>query len=316
MKRVLPFLLLSFLFFWLTAPTVVAQRVDFSLSFHGKRIPNYICYQVLEPLSIIDSIEVQKNGKTAFSFNNCRENQFFRFLVNGQKLFMIVQPGENVFVDLNVDNLLDSKVLNSVESQNIIAGLRIVRDADPAKKTSALKSFMKRNPSLLSNVVLVEYLDFDADFKFINSIYGNMKEKSAYDSVPAFVSLGDRIRARKLLQKGAKVLDFKIPEIEGGREVGPSDFLGNDFALVIFAAWNRQSVSLTKKYFSENPGKKVLAVLLDGDRNFALSAIHELDNKNAIYCSDFKYFDSEVANLYGVTKLPFIIEVGPGGKLK
>lgn len=305
----------SFLF-CLTALSVFAQGVDFSLKFSGNSVPKYVHYQVLEPLSHIDSLEVSSDGDSKLHLENVDKFQFFRFLVNGQKLFMIVQPGENVFVDLNIDNLLDSKVLNSVESQNIIAGLRIVRDADPAKKASALKAFMKRNPSLLSNVVLVEYLDFDADFKFINSIYGKMKEKSAYDSVPAFVSLGDRIRARKLLQKGAKVLDFKIPDIEGGREVGPSDFLGNDFALVIFAAWNRQSVSLTKKYFSENPGKKVLAVLLDGDRNLALSAIHELDNKNAIYCSDFKYFDSEVANLYGVTKLPFIIEVGPGGKLK
>ncbi|MBR4266765.1 MAG: hypothetical protein IKQ46_11990 [Bacteroidales bacterium] len=294
--------------FLLLTSICYGQDVNLKVDFSGNKIPEKIYFQNLIHNSRLDSIEFYNSKEFSTTITTVRNYQFFRLIVNNEKMLLIIQPGENISVNYNTDIPLNSTISGSSESEILINGLKLIANTDSAKLEAKLLKFIKLHPKALANIVLIEFLDFNKNFDFIKSISEQLTQ-----DVPAVNNLKDRILAHEILKQGTRIQDFEIPNIENGKTVKPSDFQGNDFSIIFFAAWNKKSLNYLQNYIKRYPNKKIMAISLDGDRQLLENEVKSIKNQQIVVCSEFKYFDSEIVNKFQITKLPFTIEINEKG---
>ena len=146
------------------------------------------------------------------------------------------------------------------------------------------------------------------------------KFPAALKSTPLGVSISDAINGAKKTAIGSIATDFTQNDTNG-KPVKLSDFKGKYVLVDFWASWcgpcRRENPNVVAA-FNKYKDKKftVLGVSLDrpNGKEAWLKAILD-DGLNWTNVSDLKYFDNEVAVLYGIQSIPANILVDPNGKI-
>jgi len=130
--------------------------------------------------------------------------------------------------------------------------------------------------------------------------------------------LVDKIGLMKLTTVGRMSVEFTQNDPEG-KPVKLSDFKGKYLLVDFWASWcgpcrqeNPNVVKAYEKY--KNKNFTILGVSLDRDKDKWLEAIQK-DNLTWTHVSDLKYWDNEVAKMYGIRSIPANILLDKTGKI-
>ena len=128
------------------------------------------------------------------------------------------------------------------------------------------------------------------------------------------------LRERKLpgLEPGQNAPDF-VSYGPDGEEIALSDFEGTYVLVAFWAGWSKLSM-VENRYLKEAWNKyrtfpfRILQVSLDGDRDVWLNAIEQEDLEwNQV--SDLRRWETVVADIYRVERIPANYLIDPGGRI-
>jgi peroxiredoxin/ribulose bisphosphate carboxylase small subunit len=191
-------------------------------------------------------------------------------------------------------------------------------DANQKDELERLKKFVKDHPDSYTAVYLVDGLGRNMDLPELEALYASLSSK--YKNTRSGKSITTGIEARKITAIGKTAPDFTQPDTLGNN-VTLSSLRGKYVLVDFWASWcgpcraeNPNLVETFNKY--KDKGFTVLGVSLDqpGKKNAWLAAIHK-DNLTWTQVSDLKFWDNEVAVLYGVKAIPTNLLLDPQGKI-
>lgn len=138
--------------------------------------------------------------------------------------------------------------------------------------------------------------------------------KKLYDTLTLAVKssffgkkIGDKLKASQGTNVGATAADFTLPDVDGN-PVSLSSYKGKYVLVDFWASWcgpcRQENPNVVKAYNEyKSKGFDVLGVSLDKSKEAWVKAIDD-DNLAWTHVSDLKYWDNEVAKLYGVQAIP------------
>lgn len=259
---------------------------------------------------VIDSAVVE-NGK--FSFNKqiaLPEIYGLSVSLKATPLLVFLDEGD-IHVDLNpARGYQESKITGSA-THDLYLKFHKNRDSD-------LTTFIQQHPhSIVSLYILyreyVSRLSSEEIEQNLDLLDANLQQLSYADILRKVID------SRKVTDIGQQVPDFSISDING-KTVKLSDFIGQGYLLLDFwASWcgpcrkeNPNVVEAYNKY--HNQGFDVLAVSLDKTKEAWLRGIEE-DGLKYHHVSELKFWNSDVARLYGIRSIPSNLLINSEGKI-
>ena len=265
-------------------------------------------------------------------------------------LLMFFAENGSIKIDVNADDIRKSKVKGSVSQKeyaayqnktqsfndqiNKLADLRkkmakddktgldsiaSAWDAIAAKKKIAEMEFIKANPkSVVSAWVITRSFIFQPDPGSLESLYNGLSPVVQATSYAGKIK--ERLDMEKLFAVGKPALDFSQADTLG-KMVALKDFRGKYVLLDFWASWcgpcRAENPNVVKAFHTyKDKGFTVLSVSLDqpGKHQAWMDAIHK-DNLTWAHVSDLKFWDNEVAKLYGINSVPSNFLIDPAGTI-
>ena len=267
-----------------------------------EKIPLFI-----EPGNI--TIEAKDSLKTAF-ITGSKANTEFASLTALQKPYT-EQNRELYQQYLKYRNERNKEGMERLEKEMETIDLKI--------KEEVYYPYLKNHPSSPIAVhVLREYAGYDMDVQKIEPLLASFPAST--QRWPSAIELKNQIAIGKKTGVGVEAMDF-IQTDTLGHPVSLSSFRGKYVLLDFWASWcgpcraeNPNVVRAFNQY--KNKNFTVLSVSLDRpDKKQAwLDAIHK-DGLTWTHVSDLKYWDNEVAKLYGIRAIPQNLLIDPKGKI-
>jgi peroxiredoxin len=347
------FIRFSFLFVFLISLNTQAQFLS-NLSIQGKISNAEGPYVYLSELGggqmiPIDSVKVSENGSFMIHTNITKPN-FFQ-ISNGGKQYaiLVLEPNENLIIDLNTQNMLQpSRVEGSVGTEQLYKMLKNMNGFDMAQKsleeqyqkvagTAAqdsvgkilayqyeqinqqrvqyIKQEIASTPSL-ATLLFIDKIEINENVElYVNldkALYPKYKDNS-------FVSeMHDKVAKKLRLAPGSLAPEIKLRSPEDV-EIALSSLRGKVVLVDFWAAWcspcrkeNPNNVRLYEKYHSK--GFEIYAVSLDKQKSDWIKAIAD-DKLPWIHVSDLRYWSSQAGKDYGVGSIPFTVLIDAEGKI-
>ncbi len=180
------------------------------------------------------------------------------------------------------------------------------------------KKFVKAYPKSVISLNVLRTLAYGADYAEIAPLYASLSPslKESEDGK----KVGEQLAKMKNVALGAIAPDFAMADTSGTM-VKLSSFRGKYLLVDLWASWcgpcraeNPNVVRTFNKYKDRN--FTVLGVSLDqpGAKDKWLAAIHK-DGLTWTHVSDLKFWNNEVAQMYGVQAIPQNFLLDPNGKV-
>ncbi|TSJ36419.1 AhpC/TSA family protein [Mucilaginibacter corticis] len=233
------------------------------------------------------------------------------------KLAAFTAAPDKAMVQVNID--YNAATADQKNNPDYVNGLQARFTKAQEDKKSVLLQFAKQNPSsYISLMALTEAGGQDIDVAAIEPLYKNLSaDVRGTSSGKAFEKSIDAARATSV---GAMAPLFTQNDVND-KPVSLADFKGKYVLLDFWASWcgpcrgeNPNVVTSYKKYKDKN--FTVLGVSLDrpGNKEQWLSAI-KTDGLEWTQISDLKFWDNDVAKLYGIKAIPQNYLIDPSGKI-
>ena len=182
---------------------------------------------------------------------------------------------------------------------------------------SVLLPFLKTYPnSVIAMIVLREYAGLITDPDNIDALLNSLSD--SIKKLPSAKELKNQIDLAKRTAIGHYAIDFTQND-RSGKSITFSFFKGKYVLIDFWASWcvpcrqaNPALVKIYKQY--KNKGFEILGISLErsGDKDKWLKAIND-DGLSWPNTTDFKYWNNEVAKLYGITAIPQNLLINPEG---
>lgn len=285
-------------------------------------------YMYLEHIltsEVVDTAEV-KDRKFVFK-RDLAQAEYFRIFGNPQQYILIIPaPGENLSLTFDDFELSSPDIKGSAHtdifykqiemSQAIDEELEELQAKFKEKRRDQIRELIKQNPTSLASLVFIDELDIDTDFESYKILAEGLKDIEDNEMVDDLLS--------KVKSAGALAIGSEAPEIDlptpQGENVKLSDLRGNYVLIDFWAAWcrpcrmeNPNLVNAYNKYHKK--GFDIYSVSLDAEKDSWTAAIEADDMAAWTHVSDLMYWDSEAAELYGVSAIPFNVLIDKKGKI-
>ncbi len=299
----------------------------------------------------IDSAKISSNNSFFISTNIDGSN--FYQLTNGGKQYtiLVLEPGENVKVDINGLKMLQpSRVEGSPLTQqlyNMLVKINSIdleqkkletayqtlsQGVDPEKeaktqaivqkyqalessKTTYIKQQINTNPSLAS-LLFIEKLPIDENLDLYKKLDKTLYPK--YKNNEFVVSIHDKVKSKLKMAIGSHAPEIALQSPEGNI-IKLSSLKGKVVLIDFWASWcspcrrdNPHNVKLYQKY--KDKGFEIYAVSLDKTKSDWVKAIKD-DKLSWIHVSDLRYWQSKAAKTYGVRSIPFTVLLDKNGNI-
>jgi peroxiredoxin len=207
---------------------------------------------------------------------------------------------------------------SGTQYKNLLQDYHKLSDSIQKDEIQNLKKFIKDNPGSFTSVFLLNNYATTLDLPELENLYGSIPSK--YKDTKSGKSISSIINARKITAIGKIAPDFTQPDTSG-KPVKLSDLRGKYVLVDFWASWcgpcRAENPNLVKTFDRyKDKGFTVLGISLDqpGKKDAWLAAIHK-DNLTWTQVSDLKFWDNEVAVLYGVKAIPTNLLLDPEGKI-
>lgn len=236
---------------------------------------------------------------------------------DNEKLKLTLKPSATKMTDFMAAYYAMTK--EQKEDKAIMADLEKKYTAINDEQQQATTSFIKANPNSLVSLDALKKLggsmpDYTVVAPLFESFSANLKNTSAG------IEYAAGLAKMKATAVGSMAPDFTQNDPEG-KPIKLSSFRGKYLLVDFWASWcgpcraeNPNVVKAYAKYHEK--GFEILGVSLDNDKGKEnwLAAIQK-DGLTWAQVSDLKYWNNEVAKLYGISSIPQNVLLDPTGKI-
>lgn len=233
-----------------------------------------------------------------------------------EKLNIASKPYENQLEELYKQYTEQSKNKNKVATDRIEAS---IDSLDELQRENVYGSYLKKNPnSPIALYALKTYSGYEILVDKVEPLFNSLA--SSVKSSPAGIEFKTKIETAKLTGIGREALEFTQNDTLGV-PVKLSSLRGKYLLIDFWASWcgpcRRENPNVVKAFNQyKDKGFHILGVSLDqpNAKERWIKAIHD-DKLTWTQVSDLKYWDNEVAKLYGIQAIPQNLLLDPEGKI-
>jgi peroxiredoxin len=203
------------------------------------------------------------------------------------------------------------------EAQSLVESR--IDSIDKLMKEAVFRSFVNENPkSPVALYAVKQYAGYDIDADKVEPLFEALPDRTR--NWPSALAFREQLETAKKTGIGKFAMDFTQNDTLG-MPVSLSQFRGKYVLVDFWASWcgpcrveNPNVVKVFNQY--KDKGFTVLGVSLDrpNAKDKWLKAIHD-DGLAWTQVSDLKFWDNEVARLYGIRAIPQNFLIDPQGKI-
>ncbi len=306
-------------------------NAQYNAKIKGKIINNQVLKKVYISKAIdkvlLDSTTIDANGNFKFDLSFSLSNLYILNFDKFTSLLLIIEPNNNIIVELDLKKVSSPKISGSYNSQLLYTTMRKKNEYESKlekykkqlllDKEAYLRKTILNNIGSLTSLFFIGDLDFERNFDLYKKLDESLYKK--YQQHPLAQSLHKTVQNNYIIDIGLEAPEIDLPNPDG-ENIKLSSLRGKYVLIDFWASWcspcrleSPNLVALYNKY--KNKGFEIYSVSLDKSKSSWTKAIVADKLNEWIHVSDLKHWNSSAAKLYKVKGIPYTILLDKDGKI-